>query len=153
MLLCSTLSSSSLSRRYQSSHQRCSIEKVVLKRFTIFTEKHLRKETPTHGFPCNYREILKNTYFEEHLRTAASANGFKTFHLECFDFIPNNLYLIQKAMTVCIIFIIRLSVKIKIKSWTIVSTTSQKYRMRRNLEVNQLKPIVSCSVFIGSFTK
>ena len=32
---------------------------VVLKNFAIFTRKHLR-------------EIIKNTYFEEHLHTAAS---------------------------------------------------------------------------------
>ena len=29
------------------------------------------KETPTQVFPCEYCEIFKNTYFEEHLRTAA----------------------------------------------------------------------------------
>ena len=33
------------------------------------------KETPTQVFSCEYCEILKNTYFEEHIRTAASADG------------------------------------------------------------------------------
>ena len=32
-------------------------------------------------------------------------------------------------------------------TWTIVSSASQKYTMRRNLEVNQSKPSASCSVF------
>ena len=30
------------------------------------------KERPTHVFSCTCCEIFKNTYFEEHLRTAAS---------------------------------------------------------------------------------
>ena len=30
------------------------------------------KETPTQLFSCEYCEIFKNTYFEEHLRTATS---------------------------------------------------------------------------------
>ena len=30
------------------------------------------KETPTRVFSCGYCEIFKNTYLEEHLRTAAS---------------------------------------------------------------------------------
>ena len=45
-------------------------KKAILKNFVIFTGKHLcwnfffnKKET---------REIFKNTYFEEHLQTAAS---------------------------------------------------------------------------------
>ena len=29
-------------------------------------------ETPTQVFSCEYCEIFKNTYFEEHLRTAAN---------------------------------------------------------------------------------
>ena len=41
-LLCSTLSSSSLSSRRESSHRGCSIEKSVLKKFTTFSGKHLR---------------------------------------------------------------------------------------------------------------
>ena len=34
----------------------------------------------------------------------------------------------------------------------IISSVSQKYKMRRNLEVNQSKPSVSCSVFVVPFT-
>ena len=32
-------------------------------------------ETPTQVFSCEYYEIFKNTYFEEHLRTAASVDS------------------------------------------------------------------------------
>ena len=54
-------------------------KKGFLKHFTIFTEKHLcwpaslqlyLKETPTQVFSSEYYEIVKNIYFEEHLRTA-----------------------------------------------------------------------------------
>ena len=58
-------------------------KKGVLKSLAIFTGEHLcrrllliklqacvRKETPTQVFSCEYCEIFKNTYFEEHLRTA-----------------------------------------------------------------------------------
>ena len=41
LLLCSTLSSSSLSNRHKSSHRRCSIEKAVLKKFETFSGKRL----------------------------------------------------------------------------------------------------------------
>ena len=61
----------------------------VFKNFANFTWKHLRwglfftklqvfrpatflKETPTQMFSCEIWEILNNTYFEEHLWTAAS---------------------------------------------------------------------------------
>ena len=48
------------------------------KNFAIFTRKHLCwslfqiKKTRTQMFSCEYWEISENTYFEEHLRTAAS---------------------------------------------------------------------------------
>ena len=32
-------------------------------------------QTPTQVFSCEYYVIFKNTYFEEHFRTAASGNG------------------------------------------------------------------------------
>ena len=35
------------------------------------------KETPTQVFSCEYCEIFKNTYFEEHLQTAASKGSIK----------------------------------------------------------------------------
>ena len=74
-------SPSSLETSYKSSHRRRSIKKAVLKCFAIFTGKHLcwsllviklQRLTPAQVFPCEYCENFKNTYFEEHLRTAAS---------------------------------------------------------------------------------
>ena len=61
-------------------------KKAILKSFTILTGKHLCrsykvaglktfsfiKKTPIQVFSCQYYEMFKNTYFEEHLRTAAS---------------------------------------------------------------------------------
>ena len=47
----------------KSSHRRFSIKTLFLKFFAIFTRKR-------------HCEILKNTYFEEHLRTAASELTF-----------------------------------------------------------------------------
>ena len=59
--------------------QRCSIKKGVLKNFSKFTGKHLRpatllkKETLWHRcFPVDF----KNTFFTEHLRTAASVVNY-----------------------------------------------------------------------------
>ena len=73
----------------RSSDQRCSIKRPVLKNFEIFTRKNLRwsflrpsgmniyqEEAPTQVFFCEYCEIIKNTYFEKHLR----ANCFFHFH-------------------------------------------------------------------------
>ena len=69
----------------RSSHQRYSIKKALLKSFAMSPGKHLcwspflimlqlemQVESPTQVFSCEYCEIFKNTYFEEHLRTAAS---------------------------------------------------------------------------------
>ena len=66
-------------------------EKAILKKFVIFKGKHLRwglffikvadlhisncikKEASAQIFSCEYWEVYKNAYFEEHLRMAASA--------------------------------------------------------------------------------
>ena len=42
---------------------------------------------------CKYWGILKKTYFEEQLRTTAAVDNFKTFHLQCFDFMANTVYI------------------------------------------------------------
>ena len=34
--------------------------------------KFIKKETPIQVFSCDYCKVFKKTYFEEHLRTAAS---------------------------------------------------------------------------------
>ena len=62
----------------KSSHQRCSLKKVVLRNLTKFTGKHLcqglffNEETLTQVFSCEICEIFKNTFFAEHLWTTAS---------------------------------------------------------------------------------
>ena len=78
--------------KYRSSHQRCSVQKVVLRNFTKFTGKHLcqclflkklqrlqriKNETLTQVFSCEFCEISKKTFFIEHLRTTASLNSNK----------------------------------------------------------------------------
>ena len=60
-------------------------------------------------FSCEYCSILKKIYFEERLRTMASVDNFKTFHLKCFGSMANTVYI------KCIILIIMLSGKFKIK--------------------------------------
>ena len=35
----------------------------------------IEKETPTQVFSCELGEVLKNTFFSEHLRTTASVKG------------------------------------------------------------------------------
>ena len=35
------------------------------------------KETPTQVFPCEFCEVFKNAYFEEHLRRTASESYLK----------------------------------------------------------------------------
>ena len=54
-----------------------------------------QKESPTQVFFCGYWGILKKTYFEEHLRTIASVENFKMFHLLCFDFMYNTVCIIS----------------------------------------------------------
>ena len=43
-----------------------------------FFNKVTDLQTPTQVFSCEYCEIFKNTYFEEHLQTTASASVFLT---------------------------------------------------------------------------
>ena len=61
---------------FESIHPSCFMKKTVLKNFATFTGKlqacNFIKQTPTLVFFSEYCEIFKNTYFEEHLLTAAS---------------------------------------------------------------------------------
>ena len=87
---------------FQKQHPGCSKKEVVFKNFAMFSVKllfctlflikacywipaTLLKKTPTQVFFSEYCVIFKNTYFEEHLRMAASAlriNGlFSNFNL------------------------------------------------------------------------
>ena len=94
-----TVISSKFCKKSRSSYQRCSVQKAVLKNFTIFTGIHLcrslfliklqvfrpatlLKETPTQVFFCEYCEIFKSTYFEKHLRTTAFVNSRATVFQE-----------------------------------------------------------------------
>ena len=72
--------------RYRSTHQRCSVENVVLKIFAKFTVKHLcqcqrlffnkiavpRQRVSGTGVFIELCETSKYTFFAEHLRTTAS---------------------------------------------------------------------------------
>ena len=70
--------------RVRSSHRKCSAKKIVLKISENSQEKTCagvsysspatlsKKETPAQVFSCKFWDIVKNTYFAEHLRTAAS---------------------------------------------------------------------------------
>ena len=78
----------------RSSHRKCSVKKGVFKNLRKFTGKHLcwslfliklrvfrpatllNSDSNTQIFSCTICEIFKNTYFEEHLQTTASAVGF-----------------------------------------------------------------------------
>ena len=83
--------------KFRSSHRRCSVKEAVLKNFPIFTGKHLcrdlflinkvaglkacnviKNETPTQVFSCEYCDIFKSIYFEEHQRR----NAFKHYSLK-----------------------------------------------------------------------
>ena len=68
------------------------MQKAALKNFGIITEKYLcqslffdkacnfiKGEAPAQVFSCEYWEIFKDTFFEEHLRTAASEITFLLF--------------------------------------------------------------------------
>ena len=60
----------------RNTHWRCSIQKAVFKNLAIFIGKRLCWSLFSLKLfqynSCEYCEIFKNTYFEEHLRTAAS---------------------------------------------------------------------------------
>ena len=73
---------------FRSSHRRCSIKKLFLKisrysqddtcvGISFLIKSHacnfIKKGSQHRYIFCEYREIYKNTYFEEHLQTAASA--------------------------------------------------------------------------------
>ena len=65
---------------FRNSHQRCSIKKDVLKNFAKFTGKHLCQSLffnkvvgfLVQVFSCDFCEMLKNAFFTEQLRVAAS---------------------------------------------------------------------------------
>ena len=69
-------------RECRSSQWRCSIKKLFLK-ISRYSQENtcvgvsfliLKRDSDTGFFSCEYCEIFKNTYFEEHLRTAVTEN-------------------------------------------------------------------------------
>ena len=78
------MSQTKISINSRSSHQRCSIEKAVLRNFSIFSGKHLCwslfliqacnfiKRDSNKVFSCEYCEIFKNTYSKENLPRTTS---------------------------------------------------------------------------------
>ena len=61
---------------FRSSHQSCYIKKLFLKIYqylqkTRMLDSLFNKETRTWMFSCEYCEIFKNAYFEEHMGTDA----------------------------------------------------------------------------------
>ena len=123
-LLCSTLSSSSLSSRHKSSHLRCSIKKVVLKKFAIFTKRHLCQShfsmkwqawRPTILLKRDsnigvFLWILRNFKKHQFWRTSASGS-----YCTQFPFIYSVLiyfwFMSNTVCIMCIISIIKLSIK------------------------------------------
>ena len=92
MLICTIMLNCLCSKEKQPPEAFC--KKGVLKNFAMFTAKHvleslfnkvaylkacnLIKKRLQHGcFPVNIAKFLRNTYFEEHIQTAASIEGFK----------------------------------------------------------------------------
>ena len=63
-------------KKYRSSHVRCSIKKLSF--WKLCKIHRTDRKTPVSESLCNseYWEIFNSTYFEEHLRTAASENVF-----------------------------------------------------------------------------
>ena len=68
------------------------MKKSDLKNFAKFPEKHLclrpatllEKKALAQASSCEFSEIIKNTYFEEYLRTAASVQTFPWEFSETF---------------------------------------------------------------------
>ena len=56
-----------LSLNFKSSHLQ------MFFKIGVLNEKIYKKENPPQVFSCKYCKIFKNSYFEEHLRMAASA--------------------------------------------------------------------------------
>ena len=50
---------------------------LSLNKERYYVTKGIKKETPTQVFSCEYCKIFKNSYFKEHLQTAASEHTEK----------------------------------------------------------------------------
>ena len=96
----------------RSSHQRCSMSKVVLRNFTGFTGNtrqsfFFNKEILWQVFSCGFCEISKNTFLTEQLWTTACMRALNSFYIfrsddriyillqyDCFPNLWENVFII-----------------------------------------------------------
>ena len=127
----------------RSSHWRCSVRKGVLRNFAKFTGKHLcqslflnkvagsgcsfiKKETLSHMFSCEFCEISLNTFFTEHIRTAASDCPQKTtFHFFWVFLTPMHRFYQWETIFVWYFWIVTNTFKIYF--WDISETSENKH--------------------------
>ena len=123
---------------FRSSHQRCSIKKLLLKISQSVTGKHLcsslfliklqtfrpstlLKETPIQVFSFEYCEIFKGIYFEDHVQTSGCfcLLNYFAFWLIYYLFLIDGVILrvLAKNMTLCEIY------RSNQPSWKIHGTT------------------------------
>ena len=76
------------SNLYNISHRRCYVKKGVFKNLATLTEAWrpaiLLKRDSNRCFSCEICQIFKNTYFEEHMQTAASNSAASLLELVTF---------------------------------------------------------------------
>ena len=86
----------------------CSVEKVVLKSFTIFTGKTLqacnfvKKRLQLRCFPANNAKFFKKNYFEKYLRMATSGELLLEFFSDSVKMLmadAGNLLILEKNLT------------------------------------------------------
>ena len=74
------------------------MKECLFNKFAVLRPTTIKKETPRQVFSCEYCEIFKSTYFEEHLRATVSVvkisshlwpNNYKSDKLET----SNNVHL------------------------------------------------------------
>ena len=97
-------------RVLESSHQRCSVKKGVLRNFAKLTGKHLcqslflnkvtgaacnfiKKDTLAQVFSCEFCEIAKNTFFTEHVWATASFTHELSF--KCCLSVPHHTKILR----------------------------------------------------------
>ena len=76
--------------------------RIFLKSITNFMGKYLyrsliKKDTPTQVFSCEFCEIFKDTYFEEHLWTAAPKTIQKFTNKSGIKSLPPNICLVSRV--------------------------------------------------------
>ena len=67
---------------FRNIHRKTHVLEPLFNKVAGFKACNFIKETPTQEFSYEYCEIFKKTYFEKHLRTAASAQPSVAFHIK-----------------------------------------------------------------------